>query len=82
MRMESLAASKVGGSLDLEAGQRPSQLQQQHTHPRLVVVFQHLTFQIRQGRRKKWQPLLQDVSGWIRPAETTAVIGPSGSGTH
>jgi ABC-type multidrug transport system fused ATPase/permease subunit len=71
------SASKVG-SLDLEAGQPPSQ---QH-HPRLVVVFQHLTFEIRQGRRKKWQPLLQDVSGWIRPAETTAVIGPSGSGTR
>ena len=77
--MESLPASKVG-SLDLEAALHP---EQQHTHPhphRLVrLVFQHVTFEIRQGMRK-WQPLLRDVSAWVRPAELTAVVGPSGSG--
>ena len=91
--MESLSASKVG-SLDLEVGlPRPPGKTSgggsltaaadaaRHTHPhRLVVVFQHVTFEIRQGRRKPWQPLLRDVSGFICPTQLTAIIGPLGSG--
>ena len=45
----------------------------------MAVTFQRVTYHI-STRRQKQLFLLQGVSGYLRPATMTAVLGPSGSG--
>ena len=85
--------SKAAGSLDLEGGQgllaSPDSPQAHtsatpHAPPAatITLTFDRVTFEISQGRgrRRRWLPLLREVSGYARPGQLTAVLGPSGSG--
>ena len=59
---------------DVEAGAQPS-----GSPGPMAVTFEKVTYHI-STRRQKQLFLLQGVSGYLRPATMTAVLGPSGSG--
>lgn len=81
----SKVATACSTSLDVEAQSEAAHAQEASEPAQgqpLTLVFQHLTFEVSSGRRRRrqWRPLLSDVSGAAAPGELVAVLGPSGSG--
>ena len=76
---EAQNGSKAAPALGSLSGAQPTG--GQRPRPPLVVTFERVTFEVGSGRRPpRRRTLLRDVSGYARPGELTALLGPSGSG--
>ena len=52
-------------------------------HRGMLVSFKDVTYNvINESNKKETISLLQNVSGYLRPGELVALMGPSGSGKH
>lgn len=62
----------------LQAGSRPSKI---FRAGGMLISFKDLTYTVRSTHDKSLLNLLDSVSGYLRPSELVALMGPSGCGT-